>query len=102
MTVSKKNLRIIETLMRDDHIRAAVWVDHQGDVKARRGKAHSLRLSADEPTGRIPIDKQPPAESLYISQFNDDDFLIVIFDDDVNFEELKKSVDTTLQNGLDQ
>lgn len=103
MTVSNKHLRIIETLMHHDHIRATVWVDQQGDVKARRGKALSLRLDADEPTGRMTIEKpeKSPLESLYISQFSNEDFLIVIFDDAADFESLKDHVDGILEKNAD-
>lgn len=103
MTVSNKNLRVMENLLHHDDIRALIWVERDGSVKARRGQAISLKLDADDPTLNMPIDDasddNATPESLYICQFKDDDFLIVIFDDDADFDDLKVDVDATLKKG---
>ena len=99
MTVSNKNLRIMEKLLLLDDIRALVWVDRKGAVKARRGQAFSLKLGADDPTVTLPIDAssgEAAPEALYIRQFDDNDFLIAVFNDSAEFDKIKSDVDTTL------
>ena len=99
MTVSNKPLRIMENILRHDQIRALLWMDQRGTVKARKGSAVSMLLDADEPTAHVPLgnsaEKTP--ESIYICQFDGDDFLVVIFDDGANFDDIKQSVDNTLK-----
>ena len=98
MTVSNKPPRVFQSLMRHPHIRAVVLINQRGDVKARRGQARSLQLDAQDPTVVLPIDTSAskPEESIYICEFDDDDFLIIIFDEDAEFETLKDDIDATL------
>lgn len=99
MTVSNKCLRIMENILLHNDIRALVWMDKSGEVKARRGSAISLLLDADDPTSNIRVgnpNKKNP-ESLYICQFDGDGYLVVIFDDDADFDEVKERVDTLIR-----
>lgn len=98
MTASKSSPPVFNALLRHPDIRALVWVDRRGNVKARAGQAISLRIGADDPTIMMPIDtsKKGPQEAVYICQYEDEDFLIVVFDQDAEFETLKKDVDETV------
>lgn len=103
MTASEKYLKILDSLLHHDEIRAALWVDPNGKIKARRGHALSLKQNDDDPTVPFNIRKSPgdgPPESLYIRQFVGNDFLVVIFDDDAKFDAVKDNVDTLTDRGL--
>lgn len=98
MTRSNASPSVFNALLRHPDIRALVWVDRRGTVKARKGQAISLRIGADDPTVMMPIDtsKKGPQEAIYICQYADDDYLIVVFDQEADFETLKTDVDETL------
>ncbi len=99
MTPSRSSPPVFNTLLRHPDIRALVWVDRRGNVKARAGQAISLRIGADDPTIMMPIDtsQKGPQEAIYICQFKGEDFLIVVFDQSAEFETLKSDVDETLK-----
>lgn len=98
MTRSSSSPPVFHSLLRHPDIHALVWVDRRGNLKARQGQAISLRIGADDPTVMMPIDtsKKGPQEAIYICEFADEDFLIVVFDQEAEFEELKNDVDQTL------
>lgn len=98
MTVSNDHPPVFQSLMRHPHIRAVVLINQRGDVKARRGQARSLQLGAEDPTVVLPVDTAAngPEESIYICEFDADHFLVIIFDEDAEFETLKADIDETL------
>lgn len=81
---------LLEELLKNPNIKAAVLVDDRGYILDKRGTALALKGSggAQAYTG-------PPSENLYMVQAGPD-FLIVVFDERLNFERLKASVDATL------
>ncbi len=91
---------VLKALMRHPQIRAVVWLSPRGKVKAKRGQAFSLRIGADDPTVQIPIDASTdgPPEAIYVTRFEEDDFLVVIFEDQADFETIKEDVDATLES----
>lgn len=85
---------LLDALLENPNVKAAVLVDARGYIIEKRGHALSLKDlgegdSADGPKSNA------PSENLYLVQA-DQDFLIVVFDDRLNFERLKASVDETL------
>lgn len=95
---SPKKPVVLDSLLRHERIQAVVWIDNKGKVKARRGHAHSLRIGPDDPTGMFTADtsRDKPGEAVYITSFAQNDFLIIIFDEESDFDTLKEDVDTTV------
>lgn len=86
---------LLDSLLENPNVKAAVLVDSRGYIIERRGAAMSLKaISEDEATVQIDP-KKGPSENLYLVEAGLD-FLIVVFDDRLNFERLKASVDGTL------
>lgn len=80
-----------------DHalIKAAIVVDGSGAVKARVGKARSLKAKAggtDQFVSTSAPKNARPKENVYLVGAGAD-FLIVIFDDGIDFDSIKKDVD---------
>lgn len=89
---------LLDSLMENPNVKAAVIVDLRGYIIDKRGAAASLKLiGSDEDTlpSSKPKSKKGPSENLYLVQAGDD-FLVVVFDDRLNFERIKNSVDDTL------
>lgn len=81
---------LLEKLMENEKIKAALLVDDRGYILDRRGHARAL-LEEDSTT----IQDRSRMESIYLVQAGPD-FLIVVFDDKLNFEKLKYDVDMAL------
>lgn len=98
MTVSNPTPPVFNSLLRHPDIRALVWMDRSGRVKARSGQAICLQAGADDPTVMMPVDtsSESPPEALYVCHFEENDYLVVVFDQDAEFETLKRDVDETL------
>ena len=92
--VSQSGL-LLDALEDNPNIKAVLLVDDRGYVVEQRGQAHSIKASPGEDATMITA-KNPPMENLYLVSAGDE-YLIVIFDDRLNFERLKTSVDTTLE-----
>ena len=91
--------KILGMLIRHKSIRAALQIDGNGKIQAREGQALSLQASgAEDTTMLMPIDtsKEGPQEAIYICDF-DEDFLVVIFDEDAEFDPIKRDVDELLE-----
>lgn len=88
---------LLDSLLGHANVKAAVLVDDRGYVIDKRGIAACLKIGADgEGTAQLPAAaKSKPTENLYLVQAGDD-FLIVVFDDRMNFERIKEAVDGTL------
>jgi hypothetical protein len=84
---------LLDSLMENQNVSAAVLVDDRGYIIDQRGSAACLK-SAD--TTQAPAERsKQPNENLYLVEAGED-FLIVVFDDRLNFERLKPVVDGTL------
>lgn len=84
---------LLDALMSDPNIKAAVIIDDRGYIIDRRGSAFSLKGDSD-PTLDTD-DAKIPKENIYLVEAGED-FLIVIFDETLNFERIKRSVDDTM------
>lgn len=99
MTVPQQSPPILKILMRHKDIRAVAWIDPNGNIKAHKGNADSLRAGASTPTTMMSKNSISggPKESVYIRRFNARDFLAVIFSEDVDFDAIKIDVDETIR-----
>lgn len=87
---------LLDSLVDNPNIKAAVLVDDQGYILEQRGNAHSIR-GAHVGSETLQMGDSAPRENVYLVQAGSD-FLIVVFDERLNFERLKRSVDSTLAN----
>lgn len=81
----------------DEHayVKAALVVDQSGSVKARVGRARALKSAAgatEQVVARGGADDLDSKENVYLVGVGAD-FLIVIFDDGVDFDGVKSDVD---------
>lgn len=87
---------LLDSLVDNPNIRAALVVDGSGYILEQRGNARCVRFSnEDDDTGSV--SKRSQMENIYLVEAGED-FLIVVFDERMNFERLKNSVDSTLEN----
>lgn len=88
---------VLDALLENPSIKAAVLVDSRGYVVEKRGAAASLKLasSADKTTDVASSTKKAPNENLYLVQAGND-YLVVVFEDHNSFERLKSAVDGVL------
>ncbi len=88
---------LLDSLLENPNVKAAVLVDTRGYIIEKRGSALSLKGLGAEEAGAPIADgaKKGPSENLYLVEAGQD-FLIVVFDDRLNFERLKSAVDETL------
>ena len=87
---------LLDSLIENPNVKAAVLVDDRGYIIERRGSAASLKQIGEE--GKVPgadAGKSPPSENLYLVEAGPD-YLVVVFDERLNFERLKAAVDATL------
>lgn len=94
---------VLQSLFRHPLVRAVVRVDNDGEVVDRVGQAYSLKEAATDSSVVMPIDTaedEDPEESLYICSY-EGDYLVVIFDDQSEFESLKKDIDSTVSQHQD-
>lgn len=87
----------LRALYRHPDIRAVVRIDDDGQLLEHIGQALSLRPQALAASTSGNSDE--PEESLYIRVI-EDDYLIVVFEEDSDFEPLKTDVDETLARQL--
>ncbi len=83
---------LLDALMSDPNIKASMIIDDRGYVIEKRGSAFSIKGS--DPTLET-ADARVPKENLYLVEAGEN-FLIVVFDEQLNFERIKRSVDETL------
>ena len=89
---------LLDSLLENPNVKAAMLVDHRGYVIDRRGTALSLKVTAEDDeraTAERTAATRGPNESLYLVQAGDD-VLVVVFDERLNFERLKAAVDGIL------
>ena len=82
---------LLDALIDNPNIKATVLVDDRGYIIEKRGSAQCIR---DDDATMI-TSKKPALENVYLVEAGSD-FLLVVFDERLNFERLKQSVDSTL------
>jgi hypothetical protein len=86
---------MLDALLENPNVKAAVLVDDRGYIVDRRGSAASLKAIGDERDTEVASPDARPSENLYIVHVGEE-YLIVVFNDRLSFERIKKSVDETL------
>ena len=87
---------LLEAVLADPAIKAALVVDAQGSIVERLGSAMSLRQAGEEDaTETMTTD----LENVYIKTYGEN-FVIVLFDEKKSFERIKASVDDQVDRVL--
>lgn len=81
---------MLDTLIDNPNIQAALIVDDRGYIIEKRGNSPAIK-DIDVTEGP----RKTGLSNIYVVKTGDD-FLIAIFDERLNFERLKQSVDETL------
>lgn len=91
MTVHvEKTSLLLDAVMGDPNVKCALVVDSKGYLIEKRGNAMCVRAQGEEDM-TVTMTKSG-FENLYVIEI-DTDFLIVVFDERMNFERVKASVD---------
>lgn len=86
--------KLLDALAESSLVKAALVLDHDGDVKGKRGQARVLEPNA---TG-----EKKPTENVYLVELREH-LLLVVFDEHVEFERLRKAVDMLIEHqGLEK
>lgn len=90
--------QLLKALAEHSLIKAVVLVDTQGRVKSKRGDARVLKVQApgvqiNAPRPSTPA--QPNRENVYMMEL-EGDVLVLVFDEGVDFERVRASVDRLL------
>lgn len=93
MPLSLQNAPILDQLLQLKPVRAVLWLDPTGAIKARRGDARAIKLGPDDPTSFSTSAALKGKEAVYIRRFRDTDYLAVLFSEDADFDGLKKEID---------
>ncbi len=97
--VEAKRNQLMKSLEEHPLVKAALVVDEVGAVKSRIGSARSLIRNAAGSTTELRATGNHPVASLKENIYlvgAGGDFLIVIFDDGVDFDHVKRDVDGLL------
>lgn len=86
---------LLDTLMENPNLKAALVLDDRGYIIAKRGKAHCVKGEEDDDATLITV-KKGGLESVYLVEIKGE-FLVTIFDERLNFERIKTNVDATLE-----
>lgn len=104
MSVSQTNKNLIlGRLLKQNSVRAVLWIDALGRIKDRRGVAFCLRnSSSDKVQAAPPSSLQPRAtgEAVYVRTFSESDFLIIVFDEGTDFDMLKQRIDAIVDGRI--
>ena len=84
--------QLLDTLAEHALIKAAVLIDRYGRVKETRGNAKCLKSDGKPP---VQTGKKTIRESLYMIEV-DDFVLAIIFDENIDFEDIKSDIDELL------
>ncbi len=82
---------LLDSLIDHQNVQAALLVDSRGYIIEKRG--NSAAIKDDDITEGL---KKSGLANLYVLRAGSD-FLIVVFDEKLNFERLKATVDATVQ-----
>ncbi|RAL20463.1 hypothetical protein DL240_16800 [Lujinxingia litoralis] len=88
--------QLLDALIRHDRVKALMLIDEKGTPLATRGQAHAMRSGADEATVLTNLNQPRSRECVYIKRHGHHYFLIVIFEENVDFETLKRDIDATI------
>lgn len=89
--------RLLDVLLHHDLVLAALWLTKGGKVRARRGQAMALKIGADDPTTVVDLQGEGAGEAVYIRGIGKEEYLMVLFDDRADFDQLKRDVDETIR-----
>lgn len=97
MTTTKQQRALLDHLAGHSLVKAALIIDDRGYIKERTGSARSVRTT-DRYT---PVDRNSaaPKESIYVAGAGED-FVVVVFDEGIQFEKLKADVDDAISNRI--
>lgn len=91
--------RLLDALSENSLIKAVLIINHQGIIKGRRGNAKVIKTSAKErqtqPTHEV--DDTTHRENIYMVEMIQD-ILVVIFDEGIDLERLRNTVDRLLRH----
>ena len=82
--------RLIEALSESSLVKACAIMDRDGQIQATRGEAKVFELNTPAPIKK-------PTENVYLVEL-EADILMVVFDEHIEFERLRKSVDTLIEH----
>jgi hypothetical protein len=93
-----KQTQLLDALMQNELIKAAIVIDEFGHAKGLRGRARCLRMGDDDAKATLMLNqgKKGSRESVYIAAAGGTDFLIVVFDEQVSFDSLKLQIDEAI------
>lgn len=87
---------LLDKILESPNIKAIALVDERGYVIESRGTAACFKFEhGRDETRPTEAGDAPPTENVYLVAAGDE-FLIVVFDDRMNFERIKESVDAAL------
>ena len=89
--------KLLDVLMQHELVLAALWLTRGGKVRARRGQATALKIGAEDPTTVVDLSGEGPGEAVYIRGIGKEEYLLVLFDDRADFDQLKQDVDETIR-----
>lgn len=102
MALSGVHEQLLTNLIENSMVKAALLLDMQGRVKGSRGQAQMIKQGSSS----VQIDASytpatntanKPRENVYLIELQEG-ILAVIFQDDVDFERVRKLTDTLLQH----
>lgn len=87
---------LLHALNENSLVKAAAVVNHGGTIIEKVGSAKVFDLTGPPPTKK-------PNENVYLVELNTHDMLIAVFEEHIDFERLRSSVDTLIaHHGLEQ
>lgn len=93
-----KQNQLLDLLITNELIKAVIIIDELGHAKGRRGRARCIRL--DDADGKETMLLTTPTkasrESVYIAAAGNNDYLLVVFDEQVSFDSLKIQVEEAI------
>lgn len=95
MSSTPEQERLLDALSENSLVKAALMIREDGEVLAHRGQAKAL---AEDHDGHIASDPdEEPTENVYMIQLTED-ILAVVFEDAIDFEKLRRTVDTLIKH----
>lgn len=87
---------LLDKILENSNIKAVAIVDERGYVIESRGTAACFKFDGGrDTTSTTDRAASAPTENVYLVEAGED-FVIVVFDDRMNFERIKESVDAAL------
>lgn len=89
--------RLLDALSENSLVKAALVIDHAGAVRGQRGHANVLTTEGDTQLQVRPTSAERSRENVYLVEMTED-LLIVVFEENVDFERLRNAVDVLLRH----